>query len=69
MDVFLLLAFQISVDPLFGPIAGGTNITIIGSTTIDYFSKNVDTNITGVRNVYIGKDLSSTSVSCLPIDR
>jgi len=70
MDVFLLLAFQISVDPLFGPIAGGTNITIIGSTTIiGYFSKYVDTNITGVRNVYIGKDFSSTSVSFLPINR
>ena len=57
------------MDPLFGPIAGGTNITIIGSTAIGYFSKYFGSNITGVRNVYIGRDLSSTSVSLSPTER
>ncbi len=57
------------MDPLFGPIAGGTNITIIGSTAIGYFSKYVGTNITGVKNVYIGRDLPFTYTSLLPIDR
>lgn len=61
------------MDPLFGPIAGGTSITIIGSITIGDISRymyiHVGSTVTGVRNVYIGKDLSATSLSLLPIER
>ena len=57
------------MDPLFGPIAGGTSITIIGSTSIGYFAKYIGSDITGVRNVYIGNDLTSTSASLSPTGR
>lgn len=49
------------MDPLFGPIAGGTNITITGSAEISYLSRYTGSTVTGISNVYIGKDLSSTS--------
>lgn len=60
------------MEPLFGPIAGGTKITMAGSATMEYLAKFIGLYIpyiTGVREVYIGKDLSATSVSLLPIDR
>lgn len=67
-----MIAFPISVEPLFGPIAGGTNITIIvGSTTIDYILRTVLSSfhlldIKAARNVYIGNELSATRVFLLP---
>lgn len=54
------------MDPLFGPVAGGTKVTmIIASETIDYISRHVGSNIKDVRDVYFGEQLSSTIVSLL----
>lgn len=57
---------------MFGPIAGGTNITMVGSATMEYlsrFSGSYIPKITGVKEVYFGKYLTSTSASFLLIDR
>ena len=52
------------MEPSFGPVAGGTNLTIIiGSDTIEYISRYVGSNIGDIRQVYFGEHLSSTLVS------
>ena len=53
------------MEPLFGPVAGGTNITITGSTTIDHTPSNIGSYAFAIRdasNVYIGSYLSATSL-------
>jgi len=53
------------MEPLFGPVAGGTNITITGSSPNDHPPSNSGSYVPDVRdviNVYLGNDLSATSV-------
>ena len=58
------------MEPLFGPVAGGTNLKIIfGSETIEYISRYVGSNTGDVRYLYFGEHLSSTLVSLQSSDR
>jgi len=53
------------MEPLFGPVAGGTSITITGSATGDHPPSNNGSYVLDIRDaikVYLGNDLSATSV-------
>lgn len=54
------------MEPLFGPVAGGTDITITGSGPSDYppsDSRSYIPDLGDAINVYIGRDLSATSLT------
>ena len=56
------------MEPLFGPVAGGTDITITGSGPSDYppsDSRSYIPDLGDAINVYIGRDLSATPVPSL----
>ena len=55
------------MEPSFGPVAGGTSITIrpTGSSPSDHPPSNIGSYIPDIRdarNVYIGNDLQSTQL-------
>ena len=53
------------MEPLFGPVAGGTNIAITGPSPSDppSNSQSYIPDLEYAVNVYIGRDLSATSLT------